>query len=83
MSAERVAIKNLKLIANLVDIGAGQGILPYPVAKAQRLNLLRLEGTPLIKDHLLLICYPAILKTPSLNLFFERLKFSYNPFNDP
>lgn len=74
---ERVEVQNLELIAHLTESGAGYGILPSQVVKAQKLNLSKLAGTPTFKDQLALVCYPEMLKTPQGKKIFEALKSSY------
>ena len=76
---ERVEVQNLELVAHLAESGAGYGILPSQVVKAQKLNLHKLAGTPTFKDHLALVCYPEMLKNPQGKLIFEALKSSYQP----
>lgn len=75
--ATRVEVPNLELIAHLVDAGAGLGILPSQVVKAQRYNLRKLPGTPHYKDRLAVVCFPEMLKTPEGKQIFEELKKSY------
>lgn len=75
--AQRVEVPNLELIANLVEAGAGYGIIPSQVVKAQRLNLRKIPGTPVYKDKLAVVCFPEMLKTPEGKLIFEELKKSY------
>jgi DNA-binding transcriptional LysR family regulator len=74
---EKIEVQNLELVAHLTDSGAGYGILPSQVVKAQKLNLIKLPGTPTFKDHLALVCYPEMLKTTEGKLIFEALKSSY------
>jgi DNA-binding transcriptional LysR family regulator len=75
--AERIEVANLELIANLVESGAGLGILPSQVVKAQRLGLHKVEGTPSYKDRLALVCYPEIIKSKEGKIIFEELKKSF------
>lgn len=76
---ERVEVQNLELAAHLTESGAGYGIIPSQVVKAQKLNLNKVAGTPTFKDHLALVCYPEMLKTPEGKMIFEALKASYKP----
>lgn len=76
---DRIEVSNLELIANLVDSGAGIGILPSQVVKAQRLGLHKVSGTPTYKDRLALVCYPEIIKSKEGKLIFEELKKSFIP----
>lgn len=76
---ERIEVSNLELIANLVDSGAGCGIIPSQVVKAQRFDLRRVSGTPTFKDRLALVCYPEIIKSKEGKIIFEELKKSYIP----
>jgi DNA-binding transcriptional LysR family regulator len=73
----RVEVPNLELIASLVESGAGYGIIPSQVVKAQRLQLKKVPGTPTYKDKLAVVCFPEMLKTPEGKLIFEELKKSY------
>lgn len=77
--AERIEVANLELLANLVESGAGYGILPGQVVRAQRLTLQRVEGTPTYKDKLALVCYPEIIKSKEGKIIFEELKKSFKP----
>lgn len=77
MPKEKIEVENLELISHLVESGAGYGILPSQVVKAQNLKLNKLQGTPNSKDHLALVCYPEMLKTPEGKLIFGALKSSY------
>jgi LysR family transcriptional regulator, cell division regulator len=74
---ERIEVPNLELIANLVHSGAGYGILPSQVVKAQRLPLKRVSQTPLYKDKLALVCYPEMIQSPQGKMIFEALKKSF------
>lgn len=74
---QRIEVQNLELIANLVEAGAGYGILPSQVVKAQRLNLRKVAGTPTYKDRLAVVCFPEMLKTTEGRAVFEELKKSY------
>lgn len=76
---ERIEVSNLELIANLVESGAGMGILPGQVVKAQKLSLHKVEGATNYKDRLALVCYPEIIKSKEGKLIFEELKKSYIP----
>lgn len=76
--AERIEVQNLELISHLVNSGAGMGILPSQVVKAQRLPLTRVPGTPSYKDQLALVCYPEMIKSKEGKLIFENLKKSFN-----
>jgi DNA-binding transcriptional LysR family regulator len=75
---QTVDVENLELIANLTNSGAGYGILPSQVVKAQRLNLKKVFNTPNFKDHLTLVCYPEIIRSPEGKIVFEALKKSFN-----
>lgn len=75
----RIEVPNLELIANLIDSGAGHGILPSQVVKAQRFNLKKVSGTPTYKDRLAVVCYPEIIKSTEGKLIFEELKRSFKP----
>lgn len=75
----RMEVPNLELIANLVNSGAGIGILPSQVVKAQRYALKRVAGTPSYKDRLAVVCYPEIIKSREGKLIFEELKKSFKP----
>jgi len=75
--SEKVEVQNLELISHLVDSGAGFGILPSQVIKAQRLNLKRVPNTPSFKDHLSLTCYPEMIKSTEGKVIFEALKKSF------
>jgi DNA-binding transcriptional LysR family regulator len=77
--AERIEVSNLELISNLVDSGAGIGIIPSQVVKAQRYSLHRVPGTPIYKDRLAVICYPEIIKSSEGKIIFEELKKSFVP----
>lgn len=74
---ETVEVQNLELIAHLTESGAGMGILPSQVVKAQKLNLRKVPNTPTSKDHLALVCYPEMVKSQEGKLIFEALKKSY------
>lgn len=76
---ERIEVSNLELIANLVESGAGYGIIPSQVVKAQRYNLHRVANTPVFKDKLALVCYPEIIKSKEGKIIFEELKKSFIP----
>lgn len=76
---ERIEVANLELIANLVESGAGMGILPSQVVKAQKLSLRKVVGAPTYKDRLALVCYPEIIKSKEGKLIFDELKKSYIP----
>lgn len=73
----RVEVPNLELITSLVDAGAGYGIIPSQVVKAQRFQLRKVPGTPSYKDRLAVVCFPEMLKTAEGKLIFEELKKSY------
>lgn len=77
--SERIEVANLELMANLVESGAGYGILPGQVVKAQRMTLQKVEGTPTYKDRLALVCYPEIIKSKEGKIIFEELKKSFRP----
>lgn len=75
--SETVEVQNLELIAHLVESGAGYGILPSQVVKAQKLNLKRIQNSPSFKDHLSLTCYPEMIKSKEGKMIFETLKKSF------
>lgn len=75
---EKVEVQNLELVAHLVASGAGYGILPGQVVKAQRLNLKKISTAPTFKDHLALTCYPEMIRSDEGKMIFEALKLSYN-----
>ncbi len=75
--ATRVEVPNLELITNLVEAGAGFGIIPSQVVKAQRYQLKKVPGTPVYKDRLAVVCFPEMLKSEEGKLIFEELKKSY------
>lgn len=72
-----VDVQNLELIAHLTYSGAGFGILPSQVVKAQRLDLNRVPNTPVFKDHLTLVCYPEMIKSAEGKMIFDALKKSF------
>ncbi|MFP5387545.1 MAG: LysR family transcriptional regulator [Bacteriovoracia bacterium] len=72
-----VDVQNLELIAHLTNSGAGYGILPSQVIKAQRLDLKKVPNTPVFKDHLTLVCYPEMIKSSEGKMIFEALKKSF------
>lgn len=74
---EKIEVQNLELVSHLTESGAGFGILPSQVVKAQKLNLTKVSASPTFKDHLALVCYPEMLKTTEGKLIFEALKSSY------
>ncbi|MFA5583254.1 MAG: LysR family transcriptional regulator [Bacteriovoracaceae bacterium] len=74
---EKVEVQNLELLAHLVESGAGFGILPSQVVKAQKLNLRKVSNTPTFKDHLALTCYPEMIRTIEGKMIFEALKRSF------
>lgn len=74
---ERIEVENLELIANLVESGAGLGILPSQVVKAQRYHLKKVADTPTFKDKLALVCYPEMLALAEGRKIFEALKVSF------
>lgn len=76
--AQSIEVQNLELIGNLVQSGAGIGILPGKVVEAQRLNLQRVKDTPSFKDHLALVCYPEMIKGREGKLIFEMLKQAFS-----
>lgn len=69
-----IDVQDIELIAHLTFSGAGFGILPSQVVKAQRLDLKKVPNTPTFKDHLTLVCYPEMIKSPEGKLIFETLK---------
>lgn len=74
---ERIEVENLELIANLVESGAGYGILPSQVVKAQKLNLKKIPNAPTYRDKLALVCYPEMLALAEGRKIFETLKISF------
>lgn len=76
---DRIEVSNLELIAKLVESGAGMGILPSQVVKAQSHGLYKVENTPTYKDRLALVCYPEIIKSKEGKIIFEELKKSFIP----
>lgn len=76
---ETVEVQNLELTAHLVESGAGYGILPAQVVKAQKLNLKRVAGSPSFKDRLSLTCYPEMIKSAEGKMIFAALKRSFKP----
>lgn len=77
---ETVEVQNLELISHLVESGAGFGILPGQVVKAQKLNLKKINNTPSFKDHLALTCYPEMIKSREGKIIFEALKKSFHSY---
>lgn len=75
---QTINVENLELATYLTHSGAGLGILPSLVVKAQRLNLKQVPGTPSFKDHLTLVCYPEVIRSEEGRLVFETLKKSFN-----
>lgn len=75
--SERIEVENLELISNLVESGAGYGILPSQVVKAQKLNLKKVPNTPTFRDKLALVCYPEMLTFLEGRMIFEALKNSF------
>jgi DNA-binding transcriptional LysR family regulator len=75
---KRIEVPNLELIAHLVESGAGMGILPGQVVKAQRLNLKKVADTPTFKDKLALVCYPEMIQSDEGKKVFEELKKSFH-----
>lgn len=75
---DRIEVSNLELIASLVDSGAGMGILPTQVVRAQRFALEHVPDTPTHQDQLALICYPAVLQSPEGKIIYQELKASFN-----
>jgi DNA-binding transcriptional LysR family regulator len=75
----RVEVPNLELMTSLVEAGAGYGIIPSQVVKAQRFPLRKVPGTPTYKDRLAVVCFPEILKSQEGKIIFEELKKSYRP----
>lgn len=74
---ERIEVPNLELISHLVESGAGMGILPSQVVKAQRLHLKKIPNTPHYKDKLAVVCFPEIIRSQEGKLIFEELKKSF------
>lgn len=74
----RVEVPNLELIAHLVESGAGYGILPSQVVKAQRFHFKKVEGTPSYTDKLAVVCYPEMLRSKEGKDLFDHLKKSYS-----
>jgi DNA-binding transcriptional LysR family regulator len=77
---QTIEVENLELIAQLINSGAGVGILPSQVVKSQRLSLKRVSNSPSFKDHLALVCYPENIKSKDGKLVFDALKRAYNHF---
>ncbi len=75
----RIEVPNLELITHLIESGAGMGILPSQVVKAQRFNLRKVPDSPSFKDKLALVCYPEMIKSSEGKMIFEELKQSYRP----
>ena len=75
---QTIDVANLELIANLTFSGAGFGILPSQVVRAQRRRLTRVPGTPSFKDHLMLVCYPEVIRSEEGRLVFDALKRSFS-----
>ena len=75
--AERIEVSNLELLGNLVESGAGVGILPAQVIKAQKLGIHKIEGIPTYKDRLALVCFPEIIKSREGKIIFDELKKSF------
>jgi DNA-binding transcriptional LysR family regulator len=75
---QTIDVQNLELLAHLTDSGAGLGILPSQVVKAQRLQLKRVPNTPSFKDHLTLVCYPEMIKSTEGRAVFEALKKGFH-----
>lgn len=73
----RIEVPNLELIASLIDSGAGCGVLPSQVVKAQRFNLKKVTGAPTYKDRLAVVCFPEIIKSTEGKIIFEELKRSF------
>jgi len=74
---QTIDVENLELIAHLTNSGAGFGILPSQVVKAQKFDLKRTPNTPSFKDHLSLVCYPEMIKSKEGKIIFEALKKSF------
>lgn len=74
---QAIDVSNLELAAFLADSGAGFGILPTQVVRVLNLELKKVPNTPTFKDHLALVCYPDMLKSPEGKIIFESLKKSY------
>lgn len=74
---ERIEVSNLELLANLIESGAGMGILPTQVMMAQRYDFKKVSNTPTFKDKLALVCYPEIIKSQEGRIIFEELKRSF------
>lgn len=72
-----IDVENLELIANLINTGAGYGILPSQVVKAQKFNFKKVPKTPHFKDHLTLVCYPEMIRSSEGKVVFEALKQSF------
>jgi DNA-binding transcriptional LysR family regulator len=75
--AGRIEVQNLELMASLVNSGAGMGIIPSQVVKAQRFQLKKVAGTPSFKDKLALVCYPEMIQSEQGKIIFEALKKSF------
>lgn len=74
---ERIEVPNLELICHLVESGAGVGIIPSQVVKAQRFSLKKVPNSPNYKDKLAVVCYPEIIRSSEGKLIFEELKKSF------
>jgi len=73
----KIEVPNLELISHLVESGAGMGILPGQVVKAQGFSFKIVPGAPNYKDKLALVCFPEMLKSQEGKFIFEMLKKSY------
>ncbi len=74
---KRIEVTNLELITHLVESGAGYGIIPTQVVRAQKSQLILLSDAPTFKDKLSLVCFPEIIKSKEGRLIFEELKKSF------
>lgn len=75
--SETIDVDNLELIASLVHSGAGYGILPRQVVKAQRWDLKVVPNTPSFKDKIAVVCYPEMLRSKDGDKIFQALKRSF------
>lgn len=74
---QTIEVQDMELVAHLTYSGAGVGIIPSQVVKAQKLDLKKISHTPHFRDHLTLVCYPEMIKSKEGKLIFEALKQSF------
>lgn len=72
-----IEVQSIELISHLTASGAGYGIIPSQVVKAQGHTLKRVSNTPSFRDHLTLVCFPEMIRSPEGKLIFDTLKKSY------